>query len=136
MKFTEFPPCRNRFACLQCRNDNKFVENMRKRFGEWECPEGIAMGTPLEEMPQHIQDKIKTYKDRLIEQGRSLPTSMKATHPTPEERRANAGFDENMNKSFVNTPMCKQRSVCIECRNNKKFRERMEKTIRRCLGMS
>jgi len=35
---------------------------MKERFGEWECPEGISIGTTLEKMPEHIQKKVKSYQ--------------------------------------------------------------------------
>jgi len=73
MRFTDFPPCKHRFGCLQCRNDIKFVEHMKKRFGDWECPEKIPFGTPLELMPEHIKTKLETYQNNRISQGKDIP---------------------------------------------------------------
>ena len=114
--FTDFPPCKHRFACVQCRNDKTFVTNMSKRYGEWQCPEGIAFGTPLEKMPQHIQVKIKTYQDRLKSQNKTPIETREAQTPS----NATPGKHK-----FTDLPMCKQRAVCYECRNNDGFRERM-----------
>jgi len=118
MKFTEFPPCKHRFACLQCRNDKAFIDAMVKRFGEWECPEGIALGTPIGGMPQHIQNKLKSYQERLSGQNKQ-----------PIERIERQTQSKNIitrSQSFVDLPMCKQRNVCVECRTNIEFRKRME----------
>jgi hypothetical protein len=119
--FTNFPPCKHRFACLQCRNDKSFVENMQRRYGEWECPEGIEFGTPLEEMPQHIQQKIKTYQDRLKSKGKEVYQAPE--NPNPDGNWEKAEVERH---GFTALPMCKHRAVCFDCRNNTGFRERME----------
>jgi len=60
--FLDFPPCKHRFACVQCRNDKKFIEKYAKKdLVNGECPEGIAFGTPLESMPNHIQKQDKKH---------------------------------------------------------------------------
>jgi len=119
MKFTDFPPCKHRFACLQCRNDRAFLDAMGKRFGEWECPEGIALDTPIEKMPQHIQVKLKSYQERLSGQNREVVER--------NNRQVQPMINQNINQqSFLDMPMCKQRNVCNECRNNIEFRKRME----------
>jgi len=141
--FTDFPPCKHRFACMQCRNDPKFIENMEKRFGKWECPEGISIGTSLEDMPEHIQGKIKSYQKRLKEKVKQeIETINRQTVDKPKrsivgestlDRSQDRALSNNRSKLIQNTdftklPMCRQRVVCNECRNNKDFRERMEKT--------
>ena len=122
--FLDFPPCKHRFACIQCRNDPTFLKNMVKRFGVWECPEKIALKTPLEKMPQHIQDKIKVYKDRMESKGQkplqlNEKQTEKAIDPATQQTPKNT-------QKFTDLPMCKQHAVCMECRNNDAFRERME----------
>ena len=111
---------------------------MEKRFGEWECPEGIAIGTNLEEMPEHIRNKIKAYQKRLNEKVRQ---EIKVNERQTEEKPEREPLDRTQqikgprgrgilvqNADFTKLPMCKQRVVCKECRNNKDFRERMERS--------
>jgi len=128
--FLNFPPCKHRFACVQCRNDKKFIENMQKRFGEWECPEGIAFGTSLESMPNHIQSKIKAYQKRVDSRSQNRPTLIERQTGAKSSDKI---VEKNLKPvhSFIDLPMCKQRAVCVECRNNKAFRERMEKQFGR-----
>jgi len=123
MKFLDFPPCKNRFGCIQCRNDIKFVEHMKERFGEWDCPEGIAFGTPIEKMPQHIQTKISTYQARLQQQGRNVPQISQENKISPIRNMQPQITD------FTQTPGCIHRMMCVECRNNAQFRERIQQQM-------
>jgi len=137
--FLNFPPCKHRFACLQCRNDSKFIEDMEKRFGKWECPEGIAIGTSLDKMPEHIRSKIKSYQKRLNEKAiREIKINERQTEGKSSQEiqsrnrvqpipKSNGRGNLVQNSDFTKLPMCKQRVVCKECRNNTDFRERMEK---------
>jgi hypothetical protein len=127
MKFTDFPPCKNRFGCVQCRNDAKFVEHMKERFGDWECPEKIAFGTSIENMPPHIQAKISTYEKRLNQKGREVQKIEKEDKIFPDKKKRK--FPEKTKRSFTETPGCMHRLMCVECRNNEKFRERIEKQL-------
>jgi hypothetical protein len=96
---------------------------MKERFGEWECPEGIKFGTPLEEMPKHIQTKISSYKSRMIEKGREEPKIEQ------KDRIGSAPMESPKKISFTQTPGCTHRFMCVECRNNEKFREKMENQL-------
>jgi len=131
--FTEFSPCKHRFACVQCRNDPKFIESMEKRFGKWECPEGITIGTPLEKMPEQIRNKIESYQKRIEEKGKkeielnNRQTKSKEEREVQSRSRINDRSNLIQNTDFTKLPMCKQRAVCYECRNNTQFRERMER---------
>lgn len=139
MEFTDFPPCKHRFGCVQCRNDSKFVEHMRKRFGEWKCPEGIPFGTPLEEMPEYIQTKIKTYQNKLTEKGRDLPQINNKDQIAPPSEKSKTKKHPMLDidkkdrskktkiKSFTETYACQTRAACVECRNSEKFRKDMER---------
>jgi len=114
---------------------------MTERFGEWECPEGISIGTTLEGMPENVRNKIKSYQKRLNEKVKQeLELSERQTVSKPKDRekrdpkdrvedprlaRMRGALVKNMD--FTKLPMCKQRVVCKECRNNTDFRERMEK---------
>jgi len=127
MQFTDFPPCKHRFGCIQCRNDAKFVEHMKNRFGEWECPEKIPFGTTLDKMPPHIQAKISSYQNRLEEQGKE---------PLPQIKRDNKIGKRGFNvppspnpQNFTQTPGCVHRMMCVDCRNNENFRKRVEKQM-------
>jgi len=119
MEFTDFPPCKHRFGCLECRNNPKFHEHMKKRFGEWQCPEGIAVGTPLEKMPQHIQDKIKSYQQKKS----SLPVENREMPGNPVYEQKGEG------KKFSDTPQCKKRIACFQCRNDERFRKMIEQRM-------
>lgn len=127
MQFTDFPPCKHRFGCLQCRNDIKFVEHMKKRFGNWECPENIPFGTPLEKLPEHIKVKHETYQNRLIQQGRPTREIPKENQiGTPKGRNINARDINARPNNFTETPGCIHRMMCVDCRNNESFRQKVE----------
>ena len=131
MKFVDFPPCKHRFGCVECRNNADFQVHMKERFGEWKCPESIPLNTPLDQMPNHIQEKINNYVDKMQKKGQSVPVytnraseSIKVVaKEEEEEEEINRIRDQ---KSFTDTAQCKFRSVCNECRNNEKFRNKME----------
>jgi len=124
MRFTDFPPCKHRFGCLQCRNDIKFVEHMKKRFGDWECPEKIPFGTPLELMPEHIKTKLETYQNNRISQGKDIP-QIKEKNLIGSGREM-PQIPQSRITSFLETPGCSHRIMCVECRNNELFREKIK----------
>ena len=127
MEFTNFPPCRFRFGCVECRNNPGFQEHMKERFGEWECPEGIPLNTPLDKMPDHIQEKIKNYVDKMQKKGQSVPVyTDKAAEPIAKVTQQEEVNRIRKPREFTDTAQCKFRSVCNECRNNEGFRNKIE----------
>lgn len=64
MQFTETPICTSRANCFNCRNNEKFRNQMSKQYGEYICPENIPINARLEELPQTAQDNY----NRLLEQ--------------------------------------------------------------------
>jgi len=89
---------------------------MKERFGDWECPEKILFGTPLEKMPDHIRTKIEKYQAR----GKSMPVVAPENKIVP-----NPVTPPRTMTDFTQTPGCIHRMMCVECRNNEKFRERV-----------
>jgi hypothetical protein len=142
MKFTDFPLCKNRLGCVQCRNEEKFRAHMMERFGGvWQCPEGISIGTPLEQMPEHIQNNIKKYETQMsekinssqkIENEEIIPTHV--IHPkdiqSPPRRNQppmeNQPIDISSFTNFTDLPPCKERYGCLQCRTDAEFRMHME----------
>ena len=119
MTFTEFPPCKHRFGCVECRNNPTFLDKMKKRVGEWECPEKIPIKTTLDQMPVHIQKNIASYQSN-----RTQPAAQSPAIQTPHTAQV-----PNMHqqpKTFTELPQCIHRMTCLECRTNDKFREQME----------
>jgi hypothetical protein len=55
MNFTDTELCKGRTICLRCRNDEKFRAGLETIHGEWECPEGLDINSPLEFMPEPTQ---------------------------------------------------------------------------------
>ncbi|MBD3404847.1 MAG: hypothetical protein GF411_01770 [Candidatus Lokiarchaeota archaeon] len=63
MKFSETPICQSRANCYQCRNNERFREQMGKQYGEIECPENLPIGAELEQLPKKSQDAHKRMKE-------------------------------------------------------------------------
>ena len=62
MKWIDTNHCKLKLHCLACRNDERWRQGVVDRFGEFECPYGIPIGTPLEELPQETHDHIERLK--------------------------------------------------------------------------
>lgn len=69
MNFTETAACMNRLACFRCRNNDNFRKRAEKRFGPWECPDGIPIGASIEEMPEKTRNIMK-HKEETINKRR------------------------------------------------------------------
>jgi hypothetical protein len=65
--FVETPMCKSKQNCVACRNDENFRKQMEQQFGTWECPLKIAIGTPLEQMPQEIRDSEERKRKQIEE---------------------------------------------------------------------
>ena len=63
MNFTETPICKSRANCFHCRNNEQFRQQMEQQYSSWECPEGIAIGAKLEDLPQKSQEAHKQMKE-------------------------------------------------------------------------
>ena len=70
--FVDLPMCRQRNVCVECRTNIEFRKRMEQQFGEWKCPEGIPINTPLNEMPDRIrkahemrQKQAQDHRDKL-----------------------------------------------------------------------
>lgn len=64
MIFTELPMCKNRLVCYACRNVDKFRERMQRQHGDWECPDNIQIGTPLQDLPESAVDYHNKMSER------------------------------------------------------------------------
>ena len=51
VKFPETNHCLSRAHCQACRHDADFRAQLVEAFGEFECPLGIPLGAPIEELP-------------------------------------------------------------------------------------
>lgn len=74
MSFTELSICKNRQICYACRNVDNFRERMSRQHGDWECPDNIPIGTPLQDLPQsaidhhnYMLERQKRHKEKIAE---------------------------------------------------------------------
>lgn len=72
MNFTDTPVCTSRTNCFQCRNNKGFRAQMEQQWGSWECPEGFAIGTPLEGLPEKTQESQKKIQGFQEERQRKI----------------------------------------------------------------
>ncbi|MBD3406193.1 MAG: hypothetical protein GF411_08795 [Candidatus Lokiarchaeota archaeon] len=58
MNFVDTDICKSRANCELCRNDDKFIKTMNKKYGSFECPLGIKMGTSIADMPDEVRTSV------------------------------------------------------------------------------
>jgi len=122
MNFTETPQCKSKSMCIECRNNEQFRANLIKQFGEWECPEGIAINTPIENFPADIQEKYKN-RIEMIEKRKRQMEEVKNILNDLEEIIPESFLDSFDKVRFFIFPKEKTPQICIHKGNPKRVNE-------------
>jgi len=71
-KFADSPVCQSRSNCFQCRNNEKFREQMESQFGKIECPEGFLIGAKLIDLPRKSQDAYAKMQEMQLKRQQQI----------------------------------------------------------------
>lgn len=111
MNFVDTPICKSRQNCFQCRNNMKFREQMELQYGPWECPEGISIGTSLEEMPEQVQE-IERRRQEIKEQQESNLARINILFDELESSISDNLYDKLVELRAMIFPNTKKANIC------------------------